>query len=205
LLISARGLLPKAAKSGGRTVLFVRPSGLVLGVGCLCFVAFLTEGAILDWSGVFLVGARGVNSAGAGLGYAVFSVAMASGRLVGDRIVRALGRRGVLAGGALCAAAGLMLVVTVAQPWVSLVGFAMVGFGAANIVPILYSVLGRQHAMPANLAISTAATLGYAGILAGPALIGWIASQSSLNAGFGFVAALLLLVALSARRVMGDA
>jgi hypothetical protein len=82
---------------------------------------------------------------------------------------------------------------------VALTGFALVGFGAANIVPILYSTLGRQNSMPTNLAISTASTLGYAGIFTGPALIGGVAHALSLGSAFVVIAALLLCVAASVR------
>jgi hypothetical protein len=97
---------------------------------------------------------------------------------------------------------GLFWVVFIARGWESLAGFALVGFGSANIVPILYSALGRQRVMPPNLAISAAATLGYAGILAGPALIGAIARFYSLGIAYLLVAGLLLCIATSAGRIL---
>jgi predicted MFS family arabinose efflux permease len=197
--LCAPQLLPKAPRGENRDALFAIPSGVVLAIGCLCFVAFLTEGAMLDWSGVFLVTTLGVSTAGAGLGYAVFSVAMAVGRVSGDRIVNMLGPRSVLVSGALCAMAGLLLASFTAAWCVALTGFALVGFGAANIVPILYSTLGRQNSMPTNLAISTVSTLGYAGIFTGPALIGGVAHALSLGSAFVVIAALLLCVAASVR------
>jgi predicted MFS family arabinose efflux permease len=204
LVAAAPGLLPKSerrqvAKGGAR---FVRPTGLVLAIGSLCFVAFLVEGAMLDWSGVFLVTFGGMSSAAAGLGYATFSVAMTLGRMTGDRVVRKFGPHPVLVGSALCAMCGLFWVVFIARGWESLAGFALVGFGSANIVPILYSALGRQRVMPPNLAISAAATLGYAGILAGPALIGAIARFYSLGIAYLLVAGLLLCIATSAGRIL---
>jgi hypothetical protein len=193
-----RHLLPRMADTIDRPPLFVWPSGAVLVIGCLCFVSFLTEGVMLDWSGVFLVAQRHVSTVGAGLGYAIFSLTMTGGRLAGDGVVRALGARRVLSGGALCATAGLAVSVALPFWWATLVGFGMVGLGAANIVPLLYSALGRQLAMPANLAIAAASTLGYAGILAGPAMIGGVAQLAGLSAALSGVAALLAGVALSA-------
>jgi predicted MFS family arabinose efflux permease len=200
LLAFARHLLPYG--STGITPLFVRPRGLVLLIGLLCFILFLAEGAMLDWSAVFLATVRHVEPSRAGLGYAVFSVAMTSGRLNGDRLVRRIGARPTLALGPLCAALGLVLAVLVPWPAASFLSFGLVGLGAANAVPVLYSAIGRQKAMPANLAISTVATLGYTGILAGPALIGFIAHATSLEGAFLLLAGMLLLVAASARLVV---
>jgi len=130
-----------------------------------------------------------------GLGYAVFSLAMTAGRLTGDRIVHALGGRMVLLCGGLCAAGGMALAV-LAPSWLSaLAGFALVGLGASNIVPVLYSALGRQRAMPANLAVAAVTTLGYSGILVGPAGIGFVAHAAGLPMAFLGVAALLLAIA----------
>ncbi|QKJ87899.1 MFS transporter [Paramixta manurensis] len=184
------------------TPLFVLPHGKVLFLGLLCFILFLTEGAVLDWSALFLTQVRHFPAAQAGLAYAVFSVAMSIGRLTGDRVVNRFSRRLVMAGGCICAASGLLIAVTVNLPWLSLLAFLLVGFGAANTVPILFSATGQQSTMPVNLAISAMTTIGYAGILAGPALIGFVSHWSSLAAAFTAIALLLLAVAASARLVI---
>lgn len=181
--------------------MFVMPRGWVLFLGVLCFILFLTEGSVLDWGALFLTTARDLPTAQAGLGYAVFSVAMTIGRLCGDRIVAAAGRTATLFCGSLCAAAGMMLAVSIPSATASLIGFMLVGFGASNTVPIMFSAAGKQQVMPVNLAISAMTTIGYAGILAGPALIGFIAQVSSLSVAFSVVAALLLVVAASARLI----
>jgi predicted MFS family arabinose efflux permease len=200
LLCAMPGIVPRALVQGQalQPKLFVRPSGVVLAMGFLCFVAFLTEGAMLDWSGIFLVAQSAMSVVGAGLGYAIFSLTMTLGRLTGDRVVAKFGPRRVLCGGALCAMAGLALAVALPIWWIALAGFALVGIGGANIVPLIYSALGRQTTMPANLAIAAAATFGYAGILIGPAAIGGVAQVAGLNMALGGVVALLSLVAGSA-------
>ncbi|NDL65257.1 MFS transporter [Acerihabitans arboris] len=181
--------------------LFARPRGKVMFIGLLCFILFLTEGAMLDWSALFLTVERGLDSAKGGLGYALFSIAMTIGRLNGDRLINAIGRYHTLAAGSLCASAGIGLAIFIDQPAVTLLGFMLVGLGASNLVPLLFSVVGRQTDMPPNLALAAISGVGYAGILAGPALIGFIAHLTSLFAAFGCVALLLLVVTLSARRV----
>lgn len=170
-------------------------------IGALCFIMFLAEGSMLDWSALFLTTLRGVEHSQAGLGYALFSIAMTIGRLNGDRVVNALGRYKMLLIGSLCAAVGLALAVVCDSAAIALLGFMLVGLGASNVVPILFSAAGNQHDMPANLAIASVTTLGYAGILAGPALIGFIAQVSSLTVAFGCVTVLLLAVTASAKAV----
>lgn len=181
--------------------LFVWPQGKVMFIGLLCFIVFLTEGAMLDWSALFLTAERGLDSAKGGLGYALFSVAMMIGRLNGDRLIDAIGRYRTLMIGSLCAAIGIALMVAVNNPWVTLLSFMLVGLGAANLVPLLFTVAGNQQDMPPAMALAAISSVGYAGILAGPALIGFIAQLSSLFVAFSCIALLLLIVSLGARRV----
>ncbi|MCJ2080918.1 MFS transporter [Methylobacterium sp. J-090] len=180
---------------------FAVPRGPVLGIGLLCFVVFLTEGAALDWSAVFLVRERGFDLAQAGLGYAAFSLTMTVGRLTGDALVRRIGRARIVVFGGLTAAAGLC-VVTLVPGWpAALLGYALVGAGCANIVPVLFTMAARQGAMPERLAIPAVTTLGYAGVLTGPAAIGFLAHATGLTTAFLVIALLLVGVALGGRRI----
>ncbi|MFV8985510.1 MFS transporter [Serratia fonticola] len=200
LLIASKNLL---RESGGdkEGPMFVLPRGWVMFIGLLCFIMFLAEGSMLDWSALYLTTMRGMDHNQAGLGYALFSIAMTIGRLNGDRVVNAMGRYQVLLLGSLCAAIGLALAITIDSAIASLIGFMLVGIGASNVVPILFSAAGNQRVMPANLAIASVTTVGYAGILAGPAVIGLIAQVSSLTFALACVAALLLIVTASAKAV----
>ncbi|WP_447885818.1 MFS transporter [Serratia fonticola] len=200
LLIASKNLL---RESGGdkEGPMFVLPRGWVMFIGLLCFIMFLAEGSMLDWSALYLTTMRGMDHNQAGLGYALFSIAMTIGRLNGDRVVNAMGRYQVLLLGSLCAAIGLALAITIDSAIASLIGFMLVGVGASNVVPILFSAAGNQRVMPANLAIASVTTVGYAGILAGPAVIGLIAQVSSLTFALACVAALLLIVTASAKAV----
>jgi len=95
---------------------------------------------------------------------------------------------------------GGLLLATLAPAWeAALLGYALVGAGCSNIVPVLYSAVGKQQVMPESIAVPAITTLGYAGILAGPAVIGFIAHGSSLSAAFGLIAVLLLAVAASGK------
>ncbi len=112
-----------------------------------------------------------------------------------------LGRRRVVVLGGLLAAAGLGLSVAVPAWEATLAGYALVGAGCANIVPVLFTAAGRQTAMPEAVAVPAVTTLGYAGVLAGPALIGFVAQAFGLPASFLLVAALLVGVAAAGRYV----
>lgn len=171
--------------------------GSVLFLGLLSFAAFLSEGAMLDWSAIFLHENRGVTEQFAGMGYATFSIAMAIMRLVGDKIVSHYSGRTVVIVGGSIGTVGLLLAVT--TPWVgtALLGFALLGIGGANIVPVFLSEGGRLKNVSAAIAVPAITTMGYAGQLAGPALLGYIAQQFSLPISLGFSAALLLTVAIA--------
>ncbi len=197
LAVSVRHLLPYGARNEGPA--FAIPHGIVLFIGMLCFVMFLAEGAVLDWSAIFLTSVRHVATSYAGLGYAAFATTMTIGRLTGDRIVDRLGRRRVVLIGGLCAAFGFIVTITLSSWEMALLGYALVGVGCANIVPVLFSAVGRQSVMPENVAVPAIMTLGYAGILAGPAGIGFIAHLTSLPTAFLVLAAMLVAVSLSSR------
>jgi len=194
---AAPHLLPYGSESSGPA--FAIPHGVVLFIGALCFIVFLAEGAMLDWSAVFLTTEKSMGDAYAGLGYAAFALTMTAGRLFGDTVVKRLGPTRVIVMGGLFAALGMGL-ATLAPGWeVALLGYALVGVGCSNIVPVLYSAVGKQTVMPEHIAVPAITTLGYAGILAGPAAIGFIAHASSLSAAFLLITALLMAVAISGR------
>lgn len=198
IIVFGKHLLPYGSDEKGAP-LFVRPKGAVLFIGSLCFIVFLAEGAMLDWSALFLTSLRNIDYSYAGLGYSLFSVAMTLGRLGGDRAVQKFGGRRILVWGSGCAAAGLALAIAIPYWPAAFIGFGLVGLGASNIVPVLFSALGRQQAMPANLAVAAVTTLGYSGILAGPALIGLAAQATNLSTALLGVAAILMIITVSSR------
>ena len=178
LMLIRRHVLPYGNPAEGPP--FALPRGEVLFLGMLCMTVFLVEGSMMDWSAVMLTENHGMPVAQAGYGFAAFSLTMTFGRLTGDRIVARVGRRSVVTVGGLLAMGGILLATLVPLWQAALLGYAMVGLGCSNIVPVLF-------------------TAGYAGVLAGPAAIGFIAHHSSLPMAFLLVAALMLFVAISGR------
>ena len=196
---AAPGLMSRKAEEHHAP--FALPRGAVLMIGVFCFVMFLAEGSALDWSAVFLRAERHAAPAAAGLGYIAFAVTMTGGRLIGDRVVTALGLRRVAVVGALVAAAGLAFTTLAPGLIAPVVGYALLGAGCSNIVPALFTAIGRQSDMPESQAVPAVSVLGYAGVLAGPAAIGLLASATSLTAALLVVAAMLAAVALGATRL----
>ncbi|MGP3698830.1 MFS transporter [Rhodobacter sp. NSM] len=184
---------------GGEPPQLVVPRAAVLLLAGLAAVTFLVEGALLDWGALLLVGRGLTEPAQGGLGYMLFSVAMTIGRLAGDRIVMALGDRRVLVQGGLLTLAGFALLLLWDWRPGAMAGFVLIGLGASNIVPVLFSLAGRQTSMPPALAIAAVTTTGYAGILAGPALIGFASHLTSLPTAFWMLAVMMALVPATAR------
>jgi predicted MFS family arabinose efflux permease len=195
LAVFFKGLLPYGNHDTGHSPLFTLPRGIVAFIGLLCFLVFLGEGAILDWSALFLIGGYGVDPAQAGFGYTMFALAMTAGRLTGDWIVKTLGGLRVVVGGGLLAALGFLLTVLAPNQLLVFAGFLLVGIGASNIVPVLFTAAGRQTRMPSSHAIAAITTIGYSGILVGPAAIGFVAQHWSLSAAFVLVGAGMAFVA----------
>lgn len=196
LMVASSRLIitPKADE----TPLFVVPRGIVVLLALLTTITFLTEGAILDWGALLLTGKGLVAPAQAGLGYSVFAVAMTAGRLTGDAVVARLGDRLTVLGGGILAIVGYVVLLTAPVAPLAFLGFLLIGLGASNTVPVLFRQAGAQTAMPPSLAIASVTTVGYAGILAGPAGIGFVAQAIGLSGAYWMLAGLVCLVPLCA-------
>ena len=192
-VVYGRHLIPYG---GGSGALLALPRGIIVFVGMTAFIAFLSEGAVMDWGGVYLTTVRGMDLALAGTGYSVFSAAMLTMRFLGDRVVQRIGALLVAVGGALLAFGGILLVMFAPVDALLYVGFFAIGIGSANIVPVFFSLMGRQNVMPVSAAVSAVSTMGYLGILAGPAAIGFVSSLTTLQTAFAMLAALSILQAV---------
>lgn len=194
-------LLPAAADAAAEGARFARLTPGLLALGAVAFCVLFGEGAVADWSAVYL---RDVTGAGPGLaaaGFATFSLAMAVGRSVGDALTIRLGAaRLVRAGGAL-AALGLALALAVAEPWAAVAGFGAVGAGLSIVFPTVLTAAGRLPGIAPGAAIAAVSTFGYTGFLAGPPVIGLVAEALTLRAGLVVVVLTsVVIVALGAAR-----
>jgi predicted MFS family arabinose efflux permease len=170
----------------------------VLFVGLMTLALYLSEGSIVDWGAVFFREVRGYSASTAALGYAAFSITMAAGRLAGDRIVERVGPVTVVRYGAILAAMGFFVMVFAPGPWLGLAGCGLIGIGASNVVPTLISASARVSDYPTAAAVSTTVAMGTTGLIAGPALIGFVAQSTGLAIALAGLAVLLLAVGAAA-------
>lgn len=177
------------------------PHGIVVLFGILACISFLAEGAIMDWSGIFLTEAKGLELSLAGIGYAIFSVAMLVIRFIGDRAVQYIGEERICVFGALVAGFGFLLVVLIDNFYLMPIGFICIGLGAANIVPVLYSLLKNQNDMPINAAVTAITCMGYTGVILGPALLGFIAHGIGIKFVFYLLCMLFIIEALLSKYI----
>jgi MFS family permease len=200
-LLALRDIGPRAAAAASG---FAWPNAAVMKLALLAFLCMLVEGAVADWSAVYLRSALNREASVAAVGYSAFAFSMAACRIVGDVSVRRFGSSKVVGVGGLIAVCGLALVLGFPSVLTACVGFAMVGVGLANIVPVIFSAAGRSTVTPA-IGVSMAATAGYAGFLIGPPLIGLGAGLLGLRlALWVLVIAALVVCLLGGRAVRGS-
>ncbi|WP_435231276.1 MFS transporter [Pseudopelagicola sp. nBUS_20] len=178
--------------------MFPLPKGPLLLVGLLCFCSTLGEGAMADWSAVFLSDVTGAGEGLAASGYAAFSATMILVRLSGAFLIRVIGPVAAtrISGG--FALTGVVLTVSFATPSATLVGLAFLGFGYGLVVPMAFSRAANDTSLPQAQAIAQVATLSYGGMLIGPPVIGFMAAAFGLRTAFGVLALLALLTLLLA-------
>jgi len=175
---------------------FALPSGALVLVGFTALCGALGEGAVADWSAIFLRDVTGATESIAALGYAVFSVTMVAFRLMGGFVIAWVGPVATARFGGVCAATGVYGVVSAADPGLALAGFALMGVGYAVIMPLAFSRAANDPHVPPGQAIASVATLGYGGLLIGPPLIGFLAEMLTLRLAFTILLPLAVLIVL---------
>jgi len=178
---------------------FALPSRAVFLIGLLCFLAMMTEGAIGDWSGIYLRHDLGASAAAAATGFTGFSLGMAIARLGGDVLNERLGAGPLLRGGMALVAIALGGVLLIGSAVPAVVGFALCGLGIANAVPLLFSAAGRLD--PPGPSLAATFTVGYTGFIVGPPVIGFLAD----HIGLPETLALLVIAALAVASMGGRA
>jgi predicted MFS family arabinose efflux permease len=200
VLLAAMHMLPAPASSADAGDHGFRlPRGTLAVLGALAALGLIAEGAIYDWSVLYLQQELGSPQQQAALAYASFSAAMAAARFGGDAMRARFSPAALLRGSGLLAAASMTLVLLASAPWLALVGFAGVGVGFANVVPVLFAASARVPGVEPARGIASVSALAYLGFMAGPPLIGVLARASSLTAALYVVVAFALALAASAR------
>jgi MFS family permease len=185
-LVASRYLLPRSADATPDGPRFARPTRGLLAVGLFAFCALLSEGAVNDWAAVYLHEDLETGEGLAAGGLAAFSLTMAVGRLVGDRLTEALGAVRLARAGATLTAAGLGLAVLAGGPGAAIAGFAAAGIGLSALFPLAVRA-AAEHGETPGPSVSAISAIGYLGFLAGPPAVGGMAEVAGLRAGLALV------------------
>lgn len=180
------------------------PRGLLRVLGLLAALGLLAEGAMYDWSVVYLRDTLGSPAAVAALGYASFSAAMAAARWHGDALRERFSPAALLAVSGWLAATAMAAVLWLGTAWAALPGFALVGLGLANVAPLLYIAASRLPGVTPASGIAMMSSVSFLGFVSGPPLVGAIAQASSLRLGLVVVVLAAVALALGARAVRGE-
>lgn len=189
-------------QASGKGASLVLPKGKIVLIGLVCTIAFLVEGSINDWSGVFMTTEKGIDISQSGLGLTLFTASAFLARLPGDSLTMHFGPRRLLALSLPVAFAGFLGILLISGGPLLFASYVLIGVGCANTVPIFYSSLGTQKDMPVADAVAAVSTIGYAGILLAPAVLGFIGRAFSLTASFALVTALLVIMSIMAMRLL---
>lgn len=197
LVVAARFLLPADVDRNAEGPKFAWPKGVLLAIGVLVTLAFVGEGGAWDWAAIYLRNSLHTPQALAGLGFGLFSFAMASCRFVGDGFIHRFGHRRVLGASGCLAGLGFLCAVSLPSPWLSIAGFAVVGLGLANAVPILFKAAGSVPGFAVGPSLAAVTTCGYSGFLVGPPVVGAIADWRSLAFSLALIGLLCLVVGIA--------
>lgn len=201
VLLAGMVMLQTVAGSSQEGHGFSLPSGVLGLLGALAALGLIAEGAMYDWSVLYMTQELQSAPDFAALAYASFSGAMAAARFGGDWVRDRVSPAVLMSSSAALAAVSMAAVLVIAHPIATLIGFALVGLGFANVVPVLFGTAAKLDANPAH-GIAVVASVGYFGMMAGPPLIGIIAEHSSLTVGLASVAAFAAILAFAAPRAL---
>lgn len=203
-LASSRVLLETERKSKAEASgsVLQLPSRALLPLGAVAFCCALGEGAMADWSGVYLESVVQTSASTAAFGFAVFSLFMTAGRVSGDWLARRISPVMMVRVGSVIATIGMLIAILLPQTSTVLFGFALVGAGLSVIIPLAFSAAGNMPGMESGAGIAGVATIGYAGFLAGPPVIGLIAEATSLQVSLGLIALLIGTIFFTSRAMV---
>lgn len=164
-----------------------KPETFLFLLGIVAFCGMAAEGAMSDWSGLYLIDVVGTEKHLAPIGLAAYMITMASGRFMIDKATQRWGRQRVVQAGGILITAGLFMAVAFPHFITTLIAFMIIGFGTAGIVPTIYSVAGQHTKIPTSIALTIVSSVSFLGFLMGPPLIGYIASATNLRYSYALI------------------
>lgn len=195
LILAKEKIKPESKK------FFSKPDSALIWLGIIGFCCMASEGVMFDWSGVYFKEVIKAPGPLVILGYASFMIMMASGRFLGDGLIRKFGRKTVLQISGVMISVGLFISVLFPYIIPSTLAFMMVGLGVSTIVPTVYSVAGKNPTVPPGEALTIVSSVSFLGFLMGPPVIGYIAELSSLRFSFAFIGVFGFLIAFMVSRI----
>ena len=195
--LSSFSMIPSGQEEKGeKTPLLVRPSGKVLSLGILCLLGMVAEGTAVDWSAIYSSSVLEASPSQAALTFTIFTMTMMVGRLTGDWVILKVGRVQLVRFTAALGAVGLGIGLVWGTTFSAWLGFACLGFGLANIVPIMFGEASRIPGVSAGTGIAGVATLGYCGFLLGPPTIGFLAELIGLQGALGLIVVFCVILGI---------
>lgn len=179
---------------------FVMPDNSLIKLGIIAFCSMICEGAMFDWSVIYFKKVVIAQGAAMGAGYTAFMLTMATGRFVADKFAHRFGLKRTLQISGMLTASGLLIAVAFPYLYSAIFGFLLVGFGVSSVVPLVYSGAGKSKTMSPGVALAAVSTIGFAGFLIGPPVIGFIAGIATLRASFTLIAAMGICVTIFATK-----
>ena len=202
--LATRQLVPDGGARNVENTAFALPPRALLPLAVIAFCSLLCEGAIADWSAVYLREGLGSTPGVAATGYAVFALLMAIGRFTGDRLTLRLGAALLVRGSGALVAAGIGLALVGSTSWLAIAGFGLIGAGVSCLFPVVLSAAARTPGIASGTAIAAIATSGYTGFLVGPPLIGSVAEAVTLRGALGLLALFGVLIMFLGPAVAGS-
>ncbi|MBC7849449.1 MAG: MFS transporter [Chitinophagaceae bacterium] len=197
-------LIKKFVPRSASAKVFAWPDRALWLLGAICFCCAFCEGAMADWSSLYFKQVINDLNKVSTTGYTAFAFMMAFGRLIGDRLTSRMGYKGILMLDSALICVGLLIAILIQTPVMVIIGFGLIGFGVATIIPIVYSLSGRTKTMATSTALATVSTVGFTGFLVGPPVIGFIAHEVGLRWALLIILFLGLIIFGLGRKVKGD-
>ncbi len=203
--VSSFSMIPSGhEEKAEKTPLLLKPTGKVLSLGLLCLLGMVAEGTAVDWSAIYSSSVLGASPSQAALTFTIFTMTMMIGRLTGDRVILKLGRVQLVRYTALLGAVGLGVGLFWGTTFSAWLGFACLGLGLSNIVPIMFGQASRISGVTAGTGIAGVATLGYCGFLLGPPTIGFLAELIGLQGALGLIVVFCLILGVFSPRILSE-
>lgn len=181
-IISYQYLLRNDKAEKGNKIILGKPDPYIFYLGVVAFLSAICEGGMFDWSGIYFQQILHVEIFT--YGYLIFMTFMAASRFLSDKIITVIGMQSTYLMSALCIVTGIALAVIIPTFWTAMIGFSLVGFGTAAVIPMSYALAGASQKYSPGMAVSIIATYSITGMLLGPPLIGYLAHAFNLRVSF---------------------